>query len=74
MIEKVRIAKDLQASVEEWSQALDTTPAKFVNEAIRFYIRYLQGYVPSTLTTPQATSEEPTQPIEDGIEGIDMDW
>jgi hypothetical protein len=73
MIDKVRIAKDLQASVEQWSQALDTTPAKFVNESVRFYIRYLQGYVSST-PTPQANSEESTQPIEDGIEGIDMDW
>ena len=43
MVDKVRIKKYQQPKVKQWSQALEIPESRFVEDAITFYIRYLEG-------------------------------
>jgi len=43
MVDKVRIKKNQQPKVNQWSAALDVTVSRFVEDALTFYIRYLEG-------------------------------
>lgn len=42
-IEKIRVRKYLQGKVEHWAQALEISESEFLQEAIKFYIRHLEG-------------------------------
>lgn len=39
----MRIKKHQQAKIEQWSKALDITESRFVEDAVTFYLRYLEG-------------------------------
>ena len=43
MVDKVRIKKYQQPKVKQWSQALEIPESRFVEDAITFYIRHLEG-------------------------------
>lgn len=67
-IEKARVPKSLQPKVEVWSKSLDISESEFVKEAIRFYVRYLEGKVPvidSQLPVSPIPETEPVQATED---------
>lgn len=55
-VDKVRIKKYQQSKVEQWSQALDIPVAKFIEDAIGFYLRYLDGKQP-VMTTVESISQ-----------------
>jgi hypothetical protein len=65
-IDKIRIKKYQQSKVEEWSQALDIPITKFVEDAINFYTRYLDGKQPVTIVEPvsQVNHNEQKEPVE----------
>lgn len=50
--EKIRIKKYQQPKVELWCQALEINESRFVEDAITFYVRYLEGKHPVTPTIP----------------------
>lgn len=50
MTDKIRIKKYQQSKVEEWSNALDIPVTRFVEDAIGFYLRYLEGKQPIVTT------------------------
>ena len=43
MVDKVRIKKRQQARVEQWSKSLEIPESRFVEDAIDFYLRHLDG-------------------------------
>uniref|UniRef100_A0A0C1MVM8 Uncharacterized protein n=1 Tax=Tolypothrix bouteillei VB521301 TaxID=1479485 RepID=A0A0C1MVM8_9CYAN len=62
-IDKIRIKKYQQSKVEQWSQALDIPVTKFIEDAINFYTRYLDGKQLVTTVEP-VTAIEPVNQIE----------
>lgn len=44
--DKVRIKKSQKPKVEQWCEALEITESRFVEDAITFYLRYLEGKYP----------------------------
>ncbi|MBW4504538.1 MAG: hypothetical protein KME57_34580 [Scytonema hyalinum WJT4-NPBG1] len=65
--DKVRIKKSQKPKVEQWCEALEITESRFVEDAIAFYLRFLEGKYPVVPTIPivsQAISQEvvPTIP------------
>ncbi|MUG99778.1 hypothetical protein F7734_48905 [Scytonema sp. UIC 10036] len=66
-VDKVRIKKYQQSKVEQWSQALDIPVAKFIEDAIGFYLRYLEGKQPVVTTVESVNlvnQNEQKQPVE----------
>ncbi|MBW4635944.1 MAG: hypothetical protein KME30_29905 [Iphinoe sp. HA4291-MV1] len=55
-VEKVRIKKYQQPKVQEWCEALLLTESRFVEDAIAFYLRFLEGKYPVVPITPVATT------------------
>ncbi|MBW4636026.1 MAG: hypothetical protein KME30_30325 [Iphinoe sp. HA4291-MV1] len=55
-VEKVRIKKYQQPKVQEWCEALLLTESRFVEDAIAFYLRFLEGKYPVVPTIPVATT------------------
>jgi hypothetical protein len=73
-VDKVRIKKYQQSKVEQWSQALDIPVAKFIEDAIGFYLRYLDGKQPVVTTiesVSQVNHNEQKQSVETTV--IDVD-
>jgi hypothetical protein len=70
MVEKVRLKKSQQPRIEQWCKSLEITESRFVEDAITFYLRYLEGKQPiaSSLTfTPLSIIE----PVQDSIEDVE---
>ncbi|MUG99822.1 hypothetical protein F7734_49145 [Scytonema sp. UIC 10036] len=65
-IDKIRIKKYQQSKVEQWSQALDIPVTKFIEDAINFYTRYLDGKQPVTTveSVNQIDQTEQKHPVE----------
>jgi hypothetical protein len=59
--DKIRIKKHQKSKVEQWCEALEITESRFVEDAIAFYLRYLEGKYPVVPTIPvvnQVVSQE----------------
>ncbi len=52
MADKIRIKKRQKPRVEEWCKALEITESRFAEDAIAFYLRYLEGKNPVVPTIP----------------------
>jgi hypothetical protein len=50
--DKIRIKKHQKSKVEQWCEALEITESRFVEDAIAFYLRYLEGKYPVVPTIP----------------------
>lgn len=50
--DKIRIRKHQKSKVEQWCEALEITESRFVEDAIAFYLRYLEGKYPVVPTNP----------------------
>ncbi|MGH8001974.1 MAG: hypothetical protein ACREPR_21735 [Brasilonema sp.] len=55
--DKIRIKKYQKLKVQQWCEALLVSESRFVEDAIGFYMRYLEGKHPVTPTLPVATTE-----------------
>jgi hypothetical protein len=53
--DKVRIKKSQKPKVEQWCEALEITESRFVEDAITFYLRYLEGKYPVVPINPVVT-------------------
>lgn len=77
MVDKVRIKKYQQPKVKQWSQALEITESRFVEDAITFYIRYIEGkqqidITPITVTpAPVAVMEESQEQLGEDIDNLE---
>ena len=54
--DKVRIKKHQKPKVEQWCEALEITESRFVEDAIAFYLRYLEGKYPVVPVNPVISS------------------
>ena len=50
--DKIRIKKNQKPKVEQWCEALEITESRFVEDAIAFYLRYLEGKYPVVPINP----------------------
>ena len=50
--EKIRIKKYLHPKVEQWCTALEINDSRFIEDAIVFYLRYLEGKYPAVPIIP----------------------
>ena len=50
--DKVRIKKSQKPKVQQWCEALEITESRFVEDAIGFYLRYLEGKYPVVPINP----------------------
>ncbi|MFL9458392.1 hypothetical protein AB0756_39730 [Tolypothrix campylonemoides VB511288_2] len=66
-IDKIRIKKYQQPKIEQWSQALDIPVTKFIEDAINFYTRYLDGKQPVTTVEPMTAIEPVSQVSQVGL-------
>lgn len=69
MVDKVRIKKFQQPKVKQWSKALEIPESRFVEDAVTFYIRYLEGKQqidinPITVNPTPETQEQLGEDIE----------
>ena len=77
MVDKVRIKKFQQPKVKQWSKALEIPESRFVEDAITFYTRYLEGKQridinPITVnSTPVAVMEEAQEQLSEEIENLE---
>ncbi|KAB8333578.1 hypothetical protein SD80_012725 [Scytonema tolypothrichoides VB-61278] len=55
--DKIRIKKYQKLKVQQWCEALLVSESRFVEDAIGFYLRYLEGKHPVTPILPLATTE-----------------
>lgn len=74
--DKVRIKKSQKPKVEQWCEALEITESRFVEDAITFYLRYLEGKHPVVPVNPIASQiipQEfaPIRPVAPPIESDD---
>ncbi|MBW4596848.1 MAG: hypothetical protein KME46_29135 [Brasilonema angustatum HA4187-MV1] len=53
--DKIRIKKYQKLKVQQWCESLEITESRFVEDAIGFYLRYLEGKYP-ILPTLAATA------------------
>ncbi|KAF3886413.1 MULTISPECIES: hypothetical protein [Nostocales] len=72
-IDKIRIKKYQQSKVEEWSQALDIPVTKFIEDAINFYTRYLDGKQPVTIVEPVSQVSQNEQKLHPEVTVIDVE-
>ncbi|MBD2303034.1 hypothetical protein [Nostoc sp. FACHB-190] len=68
--DKIRIKKYQHEKVDQWCEALGIPDRRFVEDAINFYLRYLEGKQPTTLPIIQLQSCELSQ---ETVESIDID-
>ena len=61
MVDKVRIKKYQQTKVKQWSNALEVPETRFVEDAVNFYLKHLEGKLQLDLT-PTPVSH-PTAPV-----------
>ena len=63
MVDKVRIKKYQQTKVKQWSNALEVPETRFVEDAVNFYLKHLEGKLQlvddSTPVTPYKAVIEP---------------
>ncbi len=73
MVDKVRIKKYQQPKVKQWSQALEIPESRFVEDAVTFYIRYLEGkqQIDITSITPVPVMEESQEQLGEDIEDLE---
>ena len=50
--DKIRIKKHQKPKVQQWCEALEITESRFVEDAITFYLRYLEGKYPVVPINP----------------------
>lgn len=62
MVDKVRIKKYQQPKVKQWSDALEVPETRFVEDAVNFYLKHLEGKLQLDLTPTPIT--QPTAPPE----------
>ncbi|MEL6162745.1 MAG: hypothetical protein AAFR37_02920 [Cyanobacteria bacterium J06628_3] len=61
MVDKVRIKKYQQTKVKQWSNALEVPETRFVEDAVNFYLKHLEGKLQLDLT-PTPVSQPTTPP------------
>ncbi len=61
MVDKVRIKKYQQPKVKQWSDALEVPETRFVEDAVNFYLKHLEGKLQLDLTPTIVT--QPTVPF-----------
>ncbi len=70
MVDKVRIKKYQQPKVKQWSDALEVPETRFVEDAVNFYLKHLEGKLQLDLTPTviaQPTASVKIKPeIDDG--------
>jgi hypothetical protein len=66
MVEKVRLKKSQQPKIQQWCTALEISESRFVEDAIAFYLRMLEGKQPVTNVTVESI-----QLVNVGIETIE---
>lgn len=72
MVDKVRIKKYQQPKVKQWSQALEIPESRFVEDAVTFYIRYLEGKQQIDITSITVNPAPETQEqLGEDIENLD---
>lgn len=54
--DKIRIKKYQKPKVQQWCEALELTESRFVEDAISFYLRFLEGKYPVVPTIPVTTT------------------
>ena len=65
--DKIRIKKYQKPKVQEWCEALNLSESRFVEDAIGFYVRFLEGKHPivPTISVPTTASlngyQQPTE-------------
>lgn len=69
MVDKVRIKKYQQPKVKKWSEALEIPESRFVEDAITFYIRYLEGKQQENIN-PITVNPTPVPVIEESQEQL----
>lgn len=72
-VDKVRIKKYQQSKVEQWSQALDIPVTKFIEDAINFYTRYLDGKQPVTTLEPVNQVSQSEQKSQQVVTVVDVE-
>jgi hypothetical protein len=71
MVDKVRIKKAQQPRIELWCRVLEITESRFVEDAIAFYLRNLEGKPQITVAIPESTTQPTTEIVRDSIEDIE---
>ncbi|NJO62524.1 MAG: hypothetical protein HC836_31140 [Richelia sp. RM2_1_2] len=76
MVDKVRIKKYQQSKVKQWSEALEVPETRFIEDAVNFYLRHLDGKLQLDNPTKIPIILEPTintliVPEDDDIEDDD---
>lgn len=76
--DKIRIKKYQKPKVQEWCEALNLSESRFVEDAIGFYLRFLEGKHPivpaiSMTTTANLNGHQPTEAKSVVIETDDPD-
>ena len=61
--DKIRIKKSQKPKVEQWCGALEITESRFVEDAITFYLRFLEGKYPSVPIISTISPALPQQTI-----------
>jgi hypothetical protein len=59
MVDKVRIKKYQQPKVKQWSDALEVPESRFVEDAVNFYLRHLEGKLQQDIIPVTATEITP---------------
>ncbi len=66
--DKIRIKKYQQSKVEQWCNALDIPESRFIEDAINFYMRHLEGKSPVVTTVLHNEASLPITPVTPVIE------
>ncbi|MEA5504418.1 hypothetical protein VB735_15100 [Halotia wernerae UHCC 0503] len=63
--DKIRIKKYQHHKVEQWCEALGIPDSRFVEDAINFYLQYLEGKQPTAPPVMQSLpSNQPQETVE----------
>lgn len=71
MADKIRIKKYQQPKVKQWAEILEIPEPKFLEDAINFYLRFLEGKpqniqnLEAQIINPQSKMNNDAQTIED---------
>jgi hypothetical protein len=71
MVDKVRIKKAQQPRIEQWCKVLEITESRFVEDAITFYLRNLEGKQTTVPVFLEIPTQIPNDTAHDSIEDIE---
>jgi hypothetical protein len=71
MVDKVRLKKAQQPRIEQWCKALEITESRFVEDAIAFYLRNLEGKSQGINIIPDFVPVQNIEILQDSIEDIE---